>query len=284
MRIVKIHDIPMEFRSSRGRDGKASTAVLMTGEDSRRPDNFSFRYIRFDEQRFSPRHRHNFAQYYYVLQGRSKVGDFELSEGWLGYMPEGVFYGPQTAGAHTMIVLQHGGPSGQGILGYDQHSQAYAEMKGQGRFEHGRYYSGSDSEDKKGKDSYEAIWEHVNGRPLVYPQAQYSGPVTMDTLAFPWKPTLGVEGVEVRHYGTFTDQSYGACGYRIARGANVRIAGRVMCLTLSGRGTAATDALEPLSAVYLEANEEIVFHATDELEILCLGLPQAFTQTVASAA
>jgi hypothetical protein len=42
------------------------------------------------------------------------------------------------------------------------------------RFEGGKYYANNSAE---GKDGYEALWEHCNGRPLVYPEERFDTPI-----------------------------------------------------------------------------------------------------------
>jgi hypothetical protein len=272
MRIAHIDELAIEQRTPRGREGKVNARLIMTGESPQRPDNFSFRYLSFvGEARFSPRHRHNFAQYYYILEGETLFGDALMSPGWLGYMPEGVYYGPQSGGVHTLIVLQHGGPSGQGIIGYDQHSAAFAALQKIGKFEKGLFHPNEGVQARSGQDSYEAIWEHVNQRQLHYPKPEYSGPINMNTNAFPWAALA--RGVEVRHYGTFTNASYGACGYRISEGAETKLAGRAMCIVLSGAGAAGEAAYRKLTTIYLDEGDDVTFTAQETSEILYLGLP-----------
>lgn len=274
MKIVHIDELPVEERAPRGRPGMAKRSLIMTGEDSSRPDNFSFRIMHFDDSgRFSPEHRHNFAQYYYVLDGETIFGDATLSAGWLGYMPEGVYYGPQTGGEHSIIVLQHGGPSGQGIIGYDQHSEAFEALKQTGSFEKGIFRPNPGVQAPAEQDSYEAIWEYVHKRRLAYPKPQYSGPVNMDTNAFPWSPVDGAQGVCGRAYGSFTHCRYGASSYRIDAGAAFAVKGRGMCILLRGKGTVGEDMFRKLTTVYLEPEDEALFSAMEETEILFLGLP-----------
>src|SRR5437016_412877 len=61
----------------------------------------------------SPRHHHTFEQIRYVLGGEVEYAGKTYGAGWLGYFPEGVFYGPQAQlGPGRGIVLQFPGPSG----------------------------------------------------------------------------------------------------------------------------------------------------------------------------
>src|SRR5438552_915000 len=164
MKLVHIDELPVKYKQSRGREGTTQSKLIMTGDDPNRPDNFSFRIIRAEGDRFSPRHHHNFAQFYYVLEGEPSFGPHaQLRPGWLGYVPEGTWYGPLKGPPHTLIVLQHGGPSGLGIIGFDQHTEAFEALKKTGVFEKGIYRPTPSPGEAPGKaqDSYEAIWEYV---------------------------------------------------------------------------------------------------------------------------
>ena len=81
-------------------------------------DNFQLSMGRNDKDFVSPRHRHNFEQFRFQLEGDLNFArDGKMTPGMLGYFPEGASYGPQTSEATAMtIVLQFGGPSGSGYL------------------------------------------------------------------------------------------------------------------------------------------------------------------------
>jgi len=252
----------------------AQRSLIMTGEAGQ-PDYFTFRSLRFDHSgRYSPRHRHNFAQYYYVLEGEVTFASARLTPGWLGYMPEGVFYGPQSGGSHLLLLLQHGGPSGQGLIADDQQSQAFEALKTTGVFEKGIYRPKVENESGRAQDSYEAIWEHVRQRQLVYPRAQYSDPITMDTNAFPWIALADQPDVQRRVYGAFTSCSYGPAGYKLAADAKLRLGGRGVYFVLEGAGSVGGHCYRKQTAIYLGDGEVETFEAAAATEILCLGLPK----------
>ena len=97
------------------------------------------------------------------------------------YFPEGTSYGPQTSEATaTTFVLQFGGASGQGYLSRQEVKQGMDALKELGSFEGGVFRRHEDVPGKRNMDGYEAIWSHVNGRPLEYPKPRYPGPVMMD--------------------------------------------------------------------------------------------------------
>ena len=280
MKMVHIDELPVKYRQSRGREGTTQSSLIMTGDDPNKPDNFSFRIIRAEADRFSPRHHHNFAQFYYVLEGEPSFGpNANLAPGWLGYVPEGTWYGPLKGPPHTLIVLQHGGPSGLGIIGFDQHTDAFEALKKTGVFEKGIYRPtpGPGETALKAQDSYEAIWEHIRKRPAVYPEPQYGSSILINTNIFPWTSMPDFPGVQQRAFGTFTSCKYGAAGYELEPGANFVAAGRGMYIVLRGRGSIAEGTFRKLTCLFLDTGERETFRAAETTEILFLGLPDART-------
>jgi hypothetical protein len=282
MKMVHIDELPVKYRQSRGREGTTQSSLIMTGDDPNKPDNFSFRIIRAEADRFSPRHHHNFAQFYYVLEGEPSFGpNANLQPGWLGYVPEGTWYGPLKGPPHTLIVLQHGGPSGLGIIGFDQHTEAFEALKKTGVFEKGIYRPtpGPGETALKAQDSYEAIWEHIRKRPAVYPEPQYGSSILINTNIFPWASMPDFPGVQERAFGTFTSCKYGAAGYELEPGANFVAAGRGMYIVLCGRGSIAEGTFRKLTCLFLDTGERETFCAAETTEILFLGLPDAASIT-----
>ena len=80
-------------------------------------DNFQLSMGRNDKDFVSPRHRHNFEQFRFQLEGDLNFArDGIMTPGMVGYFPEGTSYGPQTSEATaTTFVLQFGGSSGQAV-------------------------------------------------------------------------------------------------------------------------------------------------------------------------
>src|SRR5690349_8103687 len=75
---------------------------------------FGFRttYSTFPPGVFSPRHRHNFDQIRFILEGSWEYARKRYGAGWLGFFPEGAFYGPASSrepGHH--FVIQYTGPA-----------------------------------------------------------------------------------------------------------------------------------------------------------------------------
>src|SRR5271168_1677766 len=250
MKILHTDELPIISRTPRGREGAMTrTKLIMTG-DASRADNFSFRMLWTQADLYSPRHHHNFAQFSYVMEGESDFGVAgKVRAGTLMYMPEGVWYGPQTGPAQAIIALQHGGPSGWGMIGSDQHTQALEELKTTGTFAKGLYRPNSGG---RAQDSYEAIWEHIRQRRIVYPKPQYSNPIFMDTHNFPWVPARDAPGVEEKAYGTFTAAKYGAASYRLEPGASFAVKERGMFIFFHGTGSIDQNVYRAMTTLYLE--------------------------------
>src|SRR5262249_42911820 len=152
------------------------------------PDNFSFSFGGLSAGYSTPRHRHNFEQVRLQM-----LGDFDYARcgfmraGSVGYFPEGTPYGPSAASNDTRgLLLQFGGPSGQGYLSEDEQVSMIRELRKSGEFSEGSYIATGASGKSKAKDAYEAVWEAVHGRPLVYPKSRYRDPVIMTPDRFRW--------------------------------------------------------------------------------------------------
>lgn len=195
MKIVHIDDVPLNHRTSGGREGSWSSRRVVEGTPGS-VGNFNLTIFYQDGSFFSPRHHHNFDQFRYQIEGDADFAqNGTLSAGVLGYFAEGAYYGSQSGPAHTVAVLQFGGVSRSGYMGSGA-PKAMKELKRTGVFEKGIYHRNEGVPGKPQQDSYEALWEHYNQRPLVYPSPQYQASIFMETNEFPWMPVEGAEGVE----------------------------------------------------------------------------------------
>ena len=255
------------------RGGEVFTRGLLHGEIG--PENFSLVLYDADETFYSPRHHHTFDQYRYQLDGDADFdNDGKMPAGTLGYFPEGVYYGPTSAsGKHTVAVFQFGGPSGCGYMDIDQVREAREALKQMGTFKDGVYHRNPGVEGKITQDAGEAIWEHVNQRPIVYPRPQYDKPIIMNTDHYPWRKLPTSTGVEQRTLGTFTSCQIVAAQYRLQPDASFEGVGRGIYLAESGAGRVGDEAMSELTAVYLEKDEVITFSAEKVTDLLYVGLP-----------
>jgi hypothetical protein len=237
--------------------------------------NFQFNIGRQQGDFASPRHRHNFDQFRFQLDGTM---DFDrngkMTPGMLGYFPEGAPYGPQSSdGCSTTAVLQFGSASGSGYLSREEVAAGTEELKEFGRFEGGIFRRNDDGEGRRQTDGYQAIWEHINGRRMEYPKPRYRDPILVDPAHYDWLPMAGMPGVSEKPLGTFTERQCGAALIKLSRGATWRAADRSVYLVLSGSGIADDSSYRPMTAFHLDDGVEADLVARDETEILRLMLP-----------
>jgi hypothetical protein len=238
-------------------------------------DNFQLSMGRCDKDFVSPRHRHNFDQFRVQIDNTLDFArDGKMTPGTVGFFPEGASYGPQTCQeTATTIVLQFGGSSGSGYLSRPEVKQGMDELKQFGTFEGGVYRRNPGLPGKRNVDGYQAIWEHVNRRPLEYPKPRYPGPVMMDGSHFRWVPSSDHEGVEEKLLGVFTERRAETGFVKLAAGATLPRAGRGIFVCCRGRGRIDGEPLRPLTTLFLDYGEKAVFTADEETEIIHLGLP-----------
>ena len=237
--------------------------------------NFQFNIGEQDGDFASPRHRHNFDQFRFQIEGTMNFDrNGKMTAGSFGYFPEGAAYGPQTSdGRSVTAVLQFGGASGSGYLSRQQVQAGTEELKKFGTFEGGIFRRNDDAEGRRNTDGYQAIWEHVNGQRMEYPKPRYRDPVMVDPANYEWLPVEGMPGVSQKPLGTFTERQCGAVLIKLARGATYRVGERTVYLVLSGSGIAGNASYRQLTALHLEEGEGADIVARDETEILCLVLP-----------
>ena len=275
MKIVQTDEIPLK-RALEHRGGIFHGRVMVEGTPGAL-DNFQISYGQMGGDFNSPRHRHNFEQIRYQLEGVLDYGrDGKLVQGMVGYFPEGVYYGPQSQDPSInckTIVLQFGGASGSGYLSQAEVKAGMEELKSEGEFKDGVFRRRADVEGKRNLDGYQAIWEHVNDRPMIYPKARYPQPIFMDPATYDWVP---VEGSARR---------FGKAARRVHRAAQRSRAGadrgrRLLYGARQGhlpggarRRTVGGETMRDLTTVHLDAGETVVFSARETTELLHFGLP-----------
>lgn len=189
------------------REGVLEQKHLLFGEDGS-PNNYDLNMGQTGGGGWrTPRHRHNFDQIRYVIKGTLPYTETEvLKEGWVGYFPESVHYGPQerAEGLRTM-VLQSGGASGGGYLSVAQREATNAELNEKGRFEKGLYHFTDENGVEQTLDGSQAIFEHAMGHSLEFAPPRYTDVIAMDPEAYDWTPE-GADGVEEKWLGRFTER------------------------------------------------------------------------------
>jgi hypothetical protein len=221
---------PMRFTDGKGLDwiqssgqrgGHALYKPLLRGSP-RTLDNYEFSIFTMDDVgNFSPRHRHNFEQYRYAIEGPTNYArNRDIEEGDLGYFPEGTFYGPFTTQVGSkVLVLQCGGPCGDGFMDYEEWKRAFRALDEKGTFNRGTYHYIDASGVERNVDGWQAIWEHVNGRKLEFPKGRYADPVVVHSAAFRWVPVEGSPGVSIKRFGTFSELETGVSMLHLEEGA-----------------------------------------------------------------
>jgi hypothetical protein len=239
MKIVQTDEIPLR-RGLEHRGGTFHGRIMVEGEPGAL-DNFQLSFGQMGGDFNSPRHRHNFEQIRYQLEGMLDYGrDGKLVAGMVGYFPEAVYYGPQSqdpAIACKTIVLQFGGASGSGYLSRAEVHAGMQALEAEGEFKDGVFRRRADVAGKRNLDGYQAIWEHVNGRPMAYPKPRYPQPIFMDPSNYDWVPVEGAPGVFEKLLGVFTERRSEAGFVRLEAGASFTARGKGVYVVTRGAGS-----------------------------------------------
>jgi len=219
MRVSKAAETGSE-RVGSMREGVLDQKHLLFGEDGS-PNNYDLNMGQTGGGGWrTPRHRHNFDQVRYVIAGRLPYSETDyLEEGWVGYFPESVHYGPQEReeGLRTM-VLQAGGASGQGYLSVAQREATNAELEKTGEFRKGKYHFIDENGVEQVQDGSQAIFEKAVGGKLEFATPRYTDVIAMNPDAYAWLPTAD-SGVEEKWIGRFTERDFRIGFLRLEAGA-----------------------------------------------------------------
>lgn len=247
---------------------------LMEGEEGS-VDNFRISMGRSSADFYSPRHRHNFEQIRFVIDGELSFGrDGKMTPGMVGYFPEGVHYGPQTQHSESLtVVLQNGGASGSGYPSRTEVKNAMDALEEFGKFEEGVYRRREGVPGKRNLDGFQAIWEQINQRPMVYPKGRYPAPILMDPANYAWVAVEGSQGVEEKLLGVFTERRTEAKVLKLAPGSSYYAKGRGLYLVVSGTGKVSDQDYRALSTTYLKKGERTMITAATETQVVLFGLP-----------
>ena len=275
MLVIDVNEVPLVERPNI-RGGTLLSRRLLTGEPGS-PGNFSLQ-LSSTPTYYSPRHRHNFDQVRYQLSGHFDFSaDGVMKPGSVAYFPEGTYYGPQQCetGSET-LVLQFGGASRSGYLSAEEHERAAAQLAGRGTFTRGVYTEVNSDGSKTNKDAYEAVWEEVNKRPLVYPGGRYLRPIFMDPDHFDWRPVAGQPGAAAKYLGEFSELRTHLALYRLSPGTTLRLTDHSIYFVACGSGRAGDQSFAPHSTMHLHENQQgtVTAGADEPVELLHIGLPR----------
>ena len=273
MRVIDINSVPLK-EIPHIREGVFRSRKLLTGTECS-PGNFALQLVTTPETYYSPRHRHNFDQVRYQIEGDFDfAADGKMKPGTIAYFPEGTHYGPQSSKQKSLtLVLQFGGASGSGYISSEQYDRAAAELAKVGSFEKGVFTRQREDGGKINQDAYEAVWEQVNGRKLVYPKRRYAGPVLMELAGFSWVPVAEQPGVSRKLLGVFSEREVRIAQYHLEASASLPLQDNAIYFVENGSGTANGSGYEKYSTLYLQPGESGTVTAQSESVILQLGLP-----------
>lgn len=284
MRVVNFETLELQERAH-ARGGIFRYYELLSGTEGA-PDNFYLQLSVLSGDFVSPRHRHNFDQVRFQLEGSFDfAADGRMDPGSIAYFPEGTRYGPQKALSPTSatLVLQFGGASGNGYMSEAQFQKGLAEMKqGPGTFANGIYTREKPGGGKINQDAYEAVWEHVNGRELKYPKERYSHAVFMEPANFDWLP--GAPGVASKLMGVFSERGSRIHFHRMDAGSRMTLEDGSLYFVCAGTGDVANKHYSPRTTIHVAHGERADLRAAEATEVLQIGLPRFATATAQRAA
>jgi hypothetical protein len=268
--VINLDDVPVQERQH-ARAGLFRSRPLLNGQEGA-ADNFflqlSYTYSDFA----SPRHRHNFDQVRVQLQGDADFArDGVMRPGTVGYFPEGVFYGPQgIAGESATLVLQFGGASGSGYISEERFQAGVQELRQFGSFDQGIFHRAKEDGGRKNQDAYEAVWEHIHGRRMAYPQGEHPQPVFMHPDDFAW--TDEAAGVRRKLLGVFSARQLRISVIGMAAGASAPLAPHSIGFVLGGAGRAQATIWRRHATLRTTDTGETL-HADEASEVLEIHLP-----------
>jgi hypothetical protein len=287
MRIVHADEVPYKKPRTNHREGDIEFKRLMQGTPGG-VQNFEFLIAKTGGRFFGPRHRHNFEQIRLGLSGRLGKGkDDTIAPGQIGYYPENCYYQIDSSDSE-IVLLQFAGPSGWGYLSYDQLYAGSAELAKLGTFKDGVFFRHPGTNlapgQKKNQDGYEAIWEHVYGRPIEYPKPRYEAPVLMNPDNYPWMPEAGAPGVARRHIASFSERRIEIAQIGLetgARTAETAAAAPRFLFVTDGAGTVGGTPVRKHSLVELAIGDSAELTAAGELTVLTISMPAFSAEEIA---
>ena len=243
--------------------GTVAFNYLLMGGEPESPENYRYILGRQEGDFNMPRHRHTFEQIRLPLVGDMNLGEQGiLREGEIGYFPEGQTYGPQDDPLgdpkQLQLVLQFGGASGLGMGGGRGRGPASARPAGERQRER---------------------------RDIKFPRPRYQSVLIMNPDRFNWLPVSGVDGVQRKFFGSFSERAFWIEQVRIDAGTewtSTTDAGRRLIVALSGAATVDDTKIGLLAALQVEAGEELNVDVTEDMVLYIVGLPPVRLPAVAS--
>ncbi|MDA5192564.1 hypothetical protein [Govanella unica] len=279
MRIVHDKDVPFIRSETQHREPNIEFKRLLQGTPGS-PQNYEFTLAKSPGRFLSPRHHHNFDQIRLCLDG--KFGDgkaTDLAPGEVGYYGEGGYYSIDSTDS-LVLLLQFGGANGDGFTSYSDLFRAYHEMTKLGEFRNGVFFRNQRTnlppDVKPNQDGYEALWQHINGKPVTYREPRYRNPVIMNPAHAAALPDAEQAGVFRSTLGVFTERLIDITQIKVTEGAVLaESAPRAPKLgyVLSGEAETEGDRLIAGTAFEIATGETLHLTAQSDLHIQMITLP-----------
>ncbi len=270
MRLVHLDDVELVVRKTvRSTIDYRSLLVGTPGAI----DNFKLIIATTHADYTTPRHRHNFDQIRLQVGGSFDYdGIGTMTEGMVGYFPEGTPYGPSASSdGSTILLLQHAGASGSGYLSDGEYNVSIAELKQKGEFHEGIYTVMGPDGRKRNQDGYEAVWENAYRHPIDYAKPRYDQPIFMRPKNFSW--VSDGAGSSYKLLGDFSERGTRLGFIGLAAGARRLLDSRSLYFVVSGSGRIGDAAWRKHTTIHTAAGEQLEIRAESEAEIFHIGLP-----------
>ncbi|NOX51891.1 MAG: hypothetical protein GXP16_15355 [Gammaproteobacteria bacterium] len=264
------------------RQGGVNFKRLLQGEEMT-ANNFEFNLAKVEESYTTPRHRHNFDQVRFVIDGSFGFSrDQKQTAGTIGYFSEGTYYQQMADGPSQTILLQCASASCAPYVSFAKLREAVATIKsdGLGEFNNGIFTS-KDNGKKVNKDAFEAAWEQATAQTISYPRPRFDDPVIMQTDNFQYLDIVGVAGVQRKILGAFGERRLKIGFLRFDAGATMELDGRVagahLLYVLVGECEFNGQACRPGSAIHVTDDEATPILAKTPCELYYVRLPSRVT-------
>jgi quercetin dioxygenase-like cupin family protein len=276
---MKISNFASGENTPTTRGGDRRFTDLLNGDDDAK-DNFRLIHAEQKGEFSGPRHRHNFDQIRYCISGAMNYGpSCWVKEGEVAYYPEGAYYGPEVSDKeYVVLALQFGGPSGLGFTSSHRIAEGMEQLKAHGTFEKGIFRRSGELPPgtRRNQDSFEAVWEHLNGRRLEYPKPRYPGPILIKPDSFAWAPYGTDRDVWIRRLGVFTERSVEISVLKIGANGEFTVRHRPATqigIILSGAGQIGAENYGALTTFSLQHDDTAKLRTEAETSMLLIGLP-----------
>jgi hypothetical protein len=267
-----------DYTAGNLREGTLDSKVLARGREGSL-NNYRLSFETAEESWSTPRHRHNFDQIRLPVKGTVEYGKAlpTLPIGVVAYFPESVHYGPQVRhdGSQT-LTLQLGGASANGFMSPEERKRGFDDLLKKGTFEKGAFNYVDDKGQVHRQDSYEAVWEYIRQRKLVYANPRYTTQVVMDPENFEWLADGRQRGVSRKWLGSFTERQLHISYVRIEPGTTLRLdnyAAPQILFVVKGAVSCQGKAYGLHTAFALESRESAEFAGAEPNELLHIQFP-----------